>query len=532
MALARLHWEMQPDVIGADGELVPLSVRKPFARQLRTTYSPAPTRPTRSTGELRALVIGDPGDPEKGEDLPGARTEALKVKELLEARDGVVVEARIGAPERLARRRPLRREARRPARGALAPPARRLRPRPLRGARRLRPRAAEPRRLGVRARAADTRRDRAPRAGAGGHRLERLPLGADVARARRRRGGRTRREPRRGSCRASPTSSSSSACATTSARPGRSTTSAPSSSHASSTPPSSPASRSARRCARRARRSGATARPTARSGPPTSTTATRTATLGLERRPVDGTDERRRVTDEELLAALQPVPPVRLARELPLRLGRHASRAVLRGRVEVELRERPQAQGRDRSSPPRGPRARSERLTLEFLGKKEYGSGEEVKAGDFLDAAGRRYVEDARRLHGDPRLADRAYGHAVHEASGHTGSSTGSSTTTTTRTSSGIGLHEGDWEMIQIRLGRDGNAEHGHLRAAPRRRGARVVRPRAPAVGRRPRAGRLRRPGLARVVRLRGRALADVPAAAGLLGRQGAARPPGARGDR
>ncbi len=43
-------------------------------------------------------MIGDPGDPEKGEDLPGAQSEALKVKEILESRADVVVDARIGAP--------------------------------------------------------------------------------------------------------------------------------------------------------------------------------------------------------------------------------------------------------------------------------------------------------------------------------------------------------------------------------------------------------------------------------------------------
>jgi pimeloyl-ACP methyl ester carboxylesterase len=97
-ALARVHWEMQPDVAGGDGDVVPVSVRKPFARQMRTSYSPAPARPTRPTGDLRALVIGDPGDPEKGEDLPGARAEALMVKALLEDTPAVVVESRIGAP--------------------------------------------------------------------------------------------------------------------------------------------------------------------------------------------------------------------------------------------------------------------------------------------------------------------------------------------------------------------------------------------------------------------------------------------------
>ena len=96
--LARVHWEMQPEVEGPEGDVRPISVRMPFARQLRTAYSPAPTRPVRPSGGFRALVIGDPGDPDKGEDLPGAMNEALKVKELLEGREDVFVEARIGAP--------------------------------------------------------------------------------------------------------------------------------------------------------------------------------------------------------------------------------------------------------------------------------------------------------------------------------------------------------------------------------------------------------------------------------------------------
>jgi hypothetical protein len=44
------------------------------------------------------LIVGDPGDPAEGHDLPGARSEALKVKEILDARPGIVVDARIGAP--------------------------------------------------------------------------------------------------------------------------------------------------------------------------------------------------------------------------------------------------------------------------------------------------------------------------------------------------------------------------------------------------------------------------------------------------
>jgi pimeloyl-ACP methyl ester carboxylesterase len=97
-SMARLHWEMLASAASENGDAEPLSVRARFARQLRTTYSPSPSRPSGAGTEFRALVIGDPGDPERGEDLPGARSEALKVKEILEARDGIVVDARIGAP--------------------------------------------------------------------------------------------------------------------------------------------------------------------------------------------------------------------------------------------------------------------------------------------------------------------------------------------------------------------------------------------------------------------------------------------------
>lgn len=98
-SMARVQWELLAGGVSENGgSLEPLAVRTRFARQLRTTYSPSPTRPHRSGKEFRALVIGDPGDPEHGEDLPGARSEALRVKELLEATGDIVVEARIGAP--------------------------------------------------------------------------------------------------------------------------------------------------------------------------------------------------------------------------------------------------------------------------------------------------------------------------------------------------------------------------------------------------------------------------------------------------
>ena len=72
-------------------------MRAEVARQLRTTYSPAPARRTGGNRSLKALVIGDPGDPAKGHGLPGAQQEALAVRKLL-LEGGIEVDARIGAP--------------------------------------------------------------------------------------------------------------------------------------------------------------------------------------------------------------------------------------------------------------------------------------------------------------------------------------------------------------------------------------------------------------------------------------------------
>ncbi len=91
--MARLHWEM---LAGGDGA-PPLSVTNPLARQLRTIYSAPPSANARSDQKRTALVIGDPGDPAKGQSLPGARREAIRVVEILSSH-GVEVTARIGAP--------------------------------------------------------------------------------------------------------------------------------------------------------------------------------------------------------------------------------------------------------------------------------------------------------------------------------------------------------------------------------------------------------------------------------------------------
>ncbi|MGW3321507.1 CHAT domain-containing protein [Streptomyces virginiae] len=76
---ASVPWEFLAEIQQAGMEKRdPLAIRTQLSRQLRTTYSRVMTEGL-ADGPLRALVIGDPGDPEKGFHLPGARQEALAV---------------------------------------------------------------------------------------------------------------------------------------------------------------------------------------------------------------------------------------------------------------------------------------------------------------------------------------------------------------------------------------------------------------------------------------------------------------------
>ncbi|MFF3322565.1 CHAT domain-containing protein [Streptomyces sp. NPDC002889] len=76
---ASVPWEFLAEIQQAGGEKRdPLAIRTQLSRQLRTPYSRVMTEGL-ADGPLRALVIGDPGDPEKGFQLPGARSEALAV---------------------------------------------------------------------------------------------------------------------------------------------------------------------------------------------------------------------------------------------------------------------------------------------------------------------------------------------------------------------------------------------------------------------------------------------------------------------
>ena len=99
--------------------------------------------------------------------------------------------------------------------------------------------------------------------------------------------------------------------------------------------------------------------------------------------------------------------------------------------------------------------ARPPKLTLDFLGAHVYGDGTRTLASDAIGDTTRDYQAHATALHRNPEYADRVYGHARRDRQGRLwlqywlfyyyndfrllGLF-------------GAGKHEGDWELVQIRL--------------------------------------------------------------------------------
>lgn len=99
------------------------------------------------------------------------------------------------------------------------------------------------------------------------------------------------------------------------------------------------------------------------------------------------------------------------------------------------------------------------RLTLDFLGAGSYGDGSKVKKGDHLDAVGRDYVLQARELHAQPDFADRIYGHVARDERERVWLQYWFFYYYNDKAFLGFGLHEGDWEMVQIGLDGEGRPE-------------------------------------------------------------------------
>jgi hypothetical protein len=103
--------------------------------------------------------------------------------------------------------------------------------------------------------------------------------------------------------------------------------------------------------------------------------------------------------------------------------------------------------------------ARPPQLALGFLGPERYGNGADVRADDRIGYPGRDYRERyvALRL-ARPDLRNRMYGHAV-QASGRLWLQYWFFYFYNDyNLALGVGLHEGDWEMVQLRI-RDGEPD-------------------------------------------------------------------------
>jgi hypothetical protein len=117
------------------------------------------------------------------------------------------------------------------------------------------------------------------------------------------------------------------------------------------------------------------------------------------------------------------------------------------------------------------PAARQAKLDLGFL-RMKYAIGGAAQRGDYLDATGRDYVADARRMHAQPQYRNQIYGHAVPDEQGRLWLQYWFFYYYNNKAFMGIGLHEGDWELMQVRL--DRQSKPNVLTYSQHREGARA----------------------------------------------------------
>jgi hypothetical protein len=104
-----------------------------------------------------------------------------------------------------------------------------------------------------------------------------------------------------------------------------------------------------------------------------------------------------------------------------------------------------------------GPSLVRSRLDLAILSGERYGPGGPTPlASDYLNAHGGTYQEDAARMQAEPSYADRVYGRYAQADGGRVWLQYWLFYYYNDKSLAGIGLHEGDWEMVQIGLGDDG----------------------------------------------------------------------------
>ena len=102
------------------------------------------------------------------------------------------------------------------------------------------------------------------------------------------------------------------------------------------------------------------------------------------------------------------------------------------------------------------PKSGQAKLWLGFLGPASYANGRAAVRSDFIGDPSHDYVVQARALHAQPQYANRVYGHAAQDRTGRLWIAYWFFYFYNDFNLIGplikAGLHEGDWEMIQLRI--------------------------------------------------------------------------------
>lgn len=101
------------------------------------------------------------------------------------------------------------------------------------------------------------------------------------------------------------------------------------------------------------------------------------------------------------------------------------------------------------------PAAGQPKLSLAFLARQHYANGQPVAATDYVDEVGSNYVAQSRQIRSQPGYADRVHGRAV-SSGGATWLQYWFFMYYDDPGFLGFGTHEGDIEMIQLRLDAQG----------------------------------------------------------------------------
>ncbi|MGV1049720.1 MAG: hypothetical protein ACOYD4_14485 [Solirubrobacterales bacterium] len=106
------------------------------------------------------------------------------------------------------------------------------------------------------------------------------------------------------------------------------------------------------------------------------------------------------------------------------------------------------------------PKGEEAKLAIEFLGGEAYANGEAVEGGDYLDECGGSHAGDALEIRRRrPSYADVVYGRARHDRDGALWLQYWFFYYYEDKGLLGLERREGDWEMVQLRLGEGGAPE-------------------------------------------------------------------------